>query len=94
MADTETIDFTYVTVCEEDADEVDIILDGGGVGDDGDSDDDIDHNNNNGLSPEHQQPRENHPQGDVLTVLLSGAATAQTSDAIVVRAETMFAVLR
>jgi hypothetical protein len=64
-ASMETIDFTYVTVSETDADEVDIILDGHLMAVDG---------NYGGTmgSEEHESKR-----GDILTLLLSGAVQQQ-----------------
>ena len=79
---TETVDFTYVNVCETDADEVDITLDGqhtamqGLQGRLGGGDDDDD---------------ENHPgdwiRGDILSILLSGAVQQEnsTNETLVVR---------
>jgi hypothetical protein len=64
-ANTETIDFTYVTVSETDADEVDITLEGNLMA--------IDGNYGGPMGSEEN----NSNRGDILTLLLSGAVQQQ-----------------
>jgi len=65
----ETVDFTYVNVCDTDADEVDITLDGQYTAMDG---------LQGALGEEENNPELS--RGDILTVLLSGAVQGGNSD--------------
>ena len=73
-APTETIDFTYVNVCETDADEVDITIDGHHAAMDG----------LHGNLGDDYEAMEQRKRGDILALLLSGTVQQETNEDLVV----------
>ena len=73
-APTETIDFTYVNVCETDADEVDITMDGHHTAMDG----------LHGSLGYDNEGLEQRKRGDILALLLSGTVQQEANEDLVV----------